>query len=139
MIMKFLLSACSRQPRRWTPFVRYFTYSLHFCLLSHIVSCVRKVKQTRQIAVYSTLKSSQVALGTKTAQEMLQMATFEPVDFKVFGIIWAAVDLTVYPSIHVLQMATSEPDFFSAFDFKVFGTCPVVDTGDRSTHESIYL
>ena len=46
-------SACSRQPRRWTPFVRYFTYSLHFCLLSHIVSCVRKVNQTRQIAVYS--------------------------------------------------------------------------------------
>ena len=46
-------SASSRQPRRWTPFVRYFTYSLHLCLLSHIVSCVRKVKQTRQIAVNS--------------------------------------------------------------------------------------
>ena len=46
-------SACSRQPRRWTPFVRYFTYSLHFCLPSHIILCVRKVKQTRQIAVNS--------------------------------------------------------------------------------------
>ena len=44
---------CSRQPRRWTPFVRYFTYLLHCCLLSHIVSCVRKVKRTRQIAVNS--------------------------------------------------------------------------------------
>ena len=46
-------SVCSRQPRRWTPFVRYFTYSLHLCLLCHIVSCVQQVKQTRQIAVYS--------------------------------------------------------------------------------------
>ena len=46
-------SACSRQPRRWTPFVRYFTYSLNFCLPRHIVLCVRKVKQTRQIAVNS--------------------------------------------------------------------------------------
>ena len=53
MNMKFLLSACSRQPRRWMPVVRYFTYSLHFCLLSHIASCLQKVEQTRQIAVYS--------------------------------------------------------------------------------------
>ena len=46
-------TACSRQPRRWTPFVRYFTYSLHLCLPSHIVLCVRKVKEARQIAVNS--------------------------------------------------------------------------------------
>ena len=44
------------------------------------------------------------------------MATFEPVDFKVFGIIWAAVDLTVYPSIHVLQMTTLGLFVCSAFD-----------------------
>ena len=55
MIMKFLLLACSRQPRRWTPFVRYFTYSLQLCLLSHIVSSFQKVEQTRQIAVYSNV------------------------------------------------------------------------------------
>ena len=35
-------------------------------------------------------------------------------------------------------MITFEPDF-SAFEFKVFGTCPVVDTGDRSTYESIFI
>ena len=53
LVMKFLLLACSGQPRRWTPFVRYFTYSLQRCLLSHIVSSFQKVEQTRQIAVYS--------------------------------------------------------------------------------------
>ena len=53
MTMKFLLSACSRRPRHWTPFVRYFTYSMHICLLSHIVLYVEKVKHTRQIAVNS--------------------------------------------------------------------------------------
>ena len=34
-------------------------------------------------------------------------------------------------------MATVEP-FFSSFDFKVFETCLVVDTGNRSTYEFIY-
>ena len=38
----------------------------------------------------------------------------------------------------MLQMTTFGL-IFSAFDFKVFGTCPVVETGDLSTHESIYL
>ena len=86
MKMKFLLSVCSRQPRRRTPFVRYFRYSLHCCLLSHIVSCVRKVKQTRQIAVNSNSRVVEILRDvvnherTTSAQPLLGLlfVAFEP-------------------------------------------------------------
>ena len=80
---------------------------------------------------------------------MRHLATFEHVVFQLSTPrCWAAVDLTVYPSIHVASEAPRKSPsssgrlsiyprssngyfwacFFSAFDFKVFGTCPVVDT-----------
>ena len=68
-----------------------------------------------------------------------------------------SIHLMVHPSIHIASEAPRKSPsssghqncpgdasngyfwacFFSAFDFNVFGTCPVVDTGDLSTHESI--